>query len=144
MIITLTGEQWDDRTCPSCGGSLDDEPPKECSAPEYMLLHWLAYLSEDRIFAGWHMGCQEMVVGWCQRPVPDGEPGVLMGRLTVYESEAKAVLGLVAQAQGEWRWDDVEEQCPRFYPGADSPDSKSPPTAATASSPNPGARTTSG
>ena len=116
-------QHWSDDVCPICGHELADEPPDSCSSPRFRLLHWLKYLSEDRICAGWHTDCQAMVLGWCERRrVPDKDPWEWPDFMSVTESEAKTVLELVEQAGGEWRWDDRDNGEPddfiRFHPRA--------------------------
>lgn len=107
----LTSDMWNEKTCPECSEPVDEEPPERCTTPRFRLLHWLAYLSEDRVCASWQLGNQAVVLDWCIRPAPEGAD---LGFLAVDEREAKEVLALVEAAAGKWLWCE-DEFLPKWY-----------------------------
>lgn len=97
MVDSITLEDWIADRCPGCDGNLRSEPLASCGPPPLLLLHWLAYLSEDRICESWGHGCQARVLGWCTRNVVP--PGNEVGFMEVTRREADAVLAAAAEAE---------------------------------------------
>ena len=112
--MRLTDQQWMADECPGCDGNLYDEPRARCDTPRFRLLHWLCYLSEDRICAAWQHDNQATVLSWCEsNRIPDGQ---IPCHMEVTESEASEVLALVEEPGGEWLWDDARH-IPRWHQG---------------------------